>query len=309
MPRYALIDCGTNTFHLLIAEPYTDAEGHPEFREIYRERIFIKLAEEGIQTIGDAPYQRALRTLRRYAKVIAEQGVDEVRVSGTAAFRTATNGPALREQVKAETGLDIQIIDGDEEARLIQKGVAWAIGPQEGRWMVMDIGGGSVEFIIVDEEGVRWYQSFPVGVAVIYKHFHRTEPISKAEIAETEAFLSGQLAPLSLALAQFPLQHLVGAAGTFDVLADVLGYERITPHATRLDLQDFEAFCERVLATTREERYAMAEVPADRADMIVVALILVKFVLEKAGIKQVTVSNFSMKEGMLAEMVAAGKAG
>jgi exopolyphosphatase/guanosine-5'-triphosphate,3'-diphosphate pyrophosphatase len=307
MPRYALIDCGTNTFHLLIAEPYTDAEGHPQFREIYRERIFIKLAEDGIQTLGAAAYERALTTLRRYAKVIDQHAVDEVRVSGTEAFRSASNGPALRQQVKNETGLDIQIIPGDEEARLIQKGVAWAIGPQEGRWMVMDIGGGSVEFIIVDELGVRWYDSFPVGVAVIYKHFHRTEPITTAEIAETQAFLSGQLARLSLALAQYPVRHLVGAAGTFDVLAEVLGCDRITPHATRLDLHDFESFYQRILQTTREQRYAMAEVPADRADMIVVALILVKFVLEQAKIEAVTVSNFSMKEGMLAELVEAGK--
>ncbi|RME99139.1 MAG: hypothetical protein D6772_08140, partial [Bacteroidetes bacterium] len=110
MPRYALIDCGTNTFHLLIAEPYTNEEGHASFREIYRERVFVKLAENGIQTIGEDPYQRALDTLRHYAQMVAEHEVDEVRVSGTAALRTASNGPVLREQVLRETGLNIQII-------------------------------------------------------------------------------------------------------------------------------------------------------------------------------------------------------
>ncbi|RME95674.1 MAG: hypothetical protein D6772_12830, partial [Bacteroidetes bacterium] len=185
------------------------------------------------------------------------------------------------------------------------KGVAWAIGPQQGRWMVMDIGGGSVEFIIVDGTEVCWYQSFPVGVAVLYSQFHRTEPISEQEIKQTQTFLRGQLAPLSLALAQYPVHHLVGAAGTFDVLAEVLGGNQVTSNAIRLNLQAFDAFYQRVLACTREERYALANMPAVRAEMIVVALILVQLVLQQAGVTQVTVSRFSMKEGMLAQMIEA----
>ncbi|MEL7425892.1 MAG: hypothetical protein AAFN81_23065 [Bacteroidota bacterium] len=301
MPKFAVIDCGTNTFHLLIARPSKDGG----FEEVYRERRFIKLAEDGIQRIGDAPYQRALQALLDYAQKINEYQVTDTRVSGTAALRTASNGPDFVAEVKAKTDLDIKIIPGKEEAQLIYEGVRQAIGPQSERWMVMDIGGGSVEFIIVDENGVQWFESFPVGVAVLYKKLHQTEPISQEEIELARMFLKSKLVDLQLALARFPTHHLVGAAGTFDVIADVLGKEQPTPHCARVDLQGFTALYERVLAANREERHAMSDIPGDRADMIVVALILVRLVLEVADINRLTVSSFSMKEGMLAQMLQA----
>lgn len=299
MSKLAVIDCGTNTFHLLIATPQTDGS----FAEVYRERRYVKLAEEGIERIGKASYQRALMTLIDYAAIITEHQVDHTRVSGTAALRTASNGPQLQADVKAQTGLDIDIIPGKEEAQLIYQGVQQAIGLQTERWMVMDIGGGSVEFIIVDAQGVRWFESFPIGVAVLYKKLHQSEPISSEETLQTRLFLQAQLVPLQLALARFPTHHLVGAAGTFDVIANVLGASRPTPHCHQVSMDGFEALCQRIIAANREERHAMTDIPDDRADMIVVALLLIQLILEKAQIQRLTVSNFSMKEGMLAQMM------
>ena len=299
MPQFAVIDCGTNTFHILIAEP---AEGGG-FREIYRERKFIKLAADGIQRIGSAPYERALQTLIHYAEVIDAHQVHAVRVSGTAALRTASNGPDFVREVAEKTGLRIDVIPGDQEARLIHLGVKAAILPQQAPWMVMDIGGGSVEFIIANKDGVQWYQSFPVGVAVMYKQYHLSEPISTTEKEATRNFLRRELAPLIEALRHHPVQHLVGAAGTFDVIADVLGQDHPTPHSATIDLGGFHQLYHRILDADQEQRHAMPEVPSDRADMIVVALILVDFILDLAGIRQLTVSSFSMKEGMLAEML------
>lgn len=299
MPRYAVIDCGTNTFHLLIAAPQSDGG----FREVYRERIFVKLAEEGIDRIGDQAYARALSVLEKYAQVITDHDVEDVRVSGTAAFRKASNGPQLVKEVREKTGLVIETIPGGREAQLIYRGVRRAIGLQEERWMVMDIGGGSVEFIISDQEGVRWYQSFPVGVAVKYRRFHRSEPITAEEIAETERFLFDQLGPLREALATYPTAHLVGAAGTFDVIANRLGTCHPTPHSAEIDLREFSDFYQQVIQATQAERHAMEHIPNDRADMIVVALILVRHIMNLAGIERLTVSYFSMKEGMLDEMM------
>ncbi|MEZ4983436.1 MAG: hypothetical protein R2795_00095 [Saprospiraceae bacterium] len=298
MKNLAVIDCGTNTFHLLIARP-----SETGFKEVHRERRFIKLAEAGIAKIGDAAYARALQTLQDFAVLLQQHAVETVRVSGTAALRTASNGPAFVAEVKAKTGLSIDLISGKEEAQLIYKGVRQAIGPQQGRWMVMDIGGGSVEFIIVDEEGVRWFESFPVGVAVLFRQLHKSDPINAEEIEATRLFLNSQLVELQLVLAKYPLTHLVGAAGTFDVLAASLGTHQATPYCTQVELEGFMAFYQKIVAATQAERHAMPDVPDDRADMIVVALILVQFVLEKAGIKHLTVSDYSMKEGMLAEML------
>lgn len=299
MPNLAVIDCGTNTFHLLIARP----DGQGGFEQIHREKRFVKLAEEGIERIGTQAYQRALNTLVDYARIIAENGVTVTRVSGTAALRTAENGSQFRTEVARKTGLEISIIPGKEEAQLIYEGVRQAIGPQAAPWMVMDIGGGSVEFIIVDDNGVRWFESFPVGVAVLYKKLHQTEPISPKEIELTRLFLKSMLVDLSLALSRFPTHHLVGAAGTFDVIAKVLGTAQPTPHCYTVGLDGFDQLYQRILAADRAERYAMPDIPDDRADMIVVAMILVKLVLEMAAIRTLMVSRFSMKEGMLGRML------
>lgn len=299
MPRYAVIDCGTNTFHLLIAQ----AKKEGGFKEIYRERRYIKLAEEGIQTIGEQAYQRAIQALTDYAQIIQKHKVVNTRVSGTAALRTASNGYKLVIEAEASTGLKIDIIPGDAEAQLIHKGVEQAIGLQENRWMIMDIGGGSVEFIIVDDQGVRWFESFPIGVAITYKHFHKNEPIAKEEITHLETFLAGQLANLHTALLRYPTNHLVGAAGTFDVIGSVLGTHKNTPYSTSVRLDGFQTFCTRLIHASREERHLMSDIPDDRADMIVVALILVGYIMKLAKINQLTVSDFSMKEGMLSEMM------
>lgn len=299
MPKFAVIDCGTNTFHLLIAEPKTEGG----FTTVYRERRFVKLAEDGIQRIGENAYKRALNTLEAYARTINEHQVAATRVSGTAALRTAENGPSFVAEVKAKTGLDITIIPGKEEAQLIYEGVRQAIGPQDGPWMVMDIGGGSIEFIIVDKTGVKWFESFPVGVAVLYKKLHHTEPISAIEIEQTQLFLKSKLVDLELALSRFPTHHLVGAAGTFDVVANILGKAKPTPHCDEVALDGFDQLYQRIVSANQEERQAMTEIPDDRVDMIVVAMILIKLVLEIGKVQKLTVSRFAMKEGMLARML------
>lgn len=305
VPRLGVIDLGTNTFHLLVAEP----DGNGGFREVYRERRFVKLAEEGIETIGDVPYARGIETLRHFAEVAKEEKIVELRAIGTAALRTASNGPAFVEEAAREAGIQIQLISGAEEARLITLGVLQALPPIHDRMMLMDIGGGSVEFIICDSDGVYFQDSFPVGVAVLYKQFHRSEPIVDAEVENLLGFLREKLQPVREYLQQYPAHHLVGAAGTFDVVADILGVSHPTPFSTEVDLERFDSFYTRILGATRAERHAMDEVPPERADMIVVAFVLIRFVIEMMQPRRLTVSSFSMKEGILTEMLTGHSAG
>lgn len=296
----AVIDLGTNTFHLLIASR-PDKQGH--FTEIYRERRFVKLAEAGIEHIGPAPYQRAMEALLHYRKKMNEHGVGEYRAMGTAALRTASNGPDFLAEACERAGIEITSIPGSEEARLISKGVLAALPPLSAeRILIMDIGGGSVEFIIADQAGTHWAQSFPVGVAILRRQFHHQEPIAVAEIQQLETFLEAALSPLWDALEQYPTHHLVGAAGTFDVIALLMSTAQPTPNSHTIGLEKFQAFYDRCLGSTLAERFAMPQLPTARADMIVVALILVQYVLQKAAIRQLSVSEYAMKEGVLSEM-------
>ncbi len=301
MSRYAAIDLGTNTFHLLIAEE----DGAGKIREIFRERRFVKLAEEGIGAIGLVAYQRGIDALQHYRQVLATHDVpaEQVCAFGTAALRTASNGTVFIREVQERTGIEIRLITGDREAELIYKGVILAVPPGEEPMLIMDIGGGSVEFIIADRQGVQWAQSFPVGVAVLYKRFHGHEPIRQEEIQAIHQFLKAHLAPLREALLRFPTQRLVGASGTFDVLQFFLGEERAHALNATIPADRFYPFCRQLLNMTDTERRNLKGLPLDRVDMIVVALILIEVVLEMAGIRLITVSAYAMKEGMLFEMM------
>lgn len=297
LPRRAVIDLGTNTFHLLIAE-LTEAGA---LREVYRERIYVKLASEGIETIGTAPFNRGLEALRHFRTVIDQHEVADVTAIGTAALRTATNGEIFVSRAKLEAGVRISLITGDREAEYITRGVLAALPPLNDRILIMDIGGGSTEYIIASGKGVHWRQSFPVGVAILQRAFHHADPISRPEIRKLNQFLDEQLSPLKSALLTFPLQHLVGAAGTFDVLAEVVRDDAIEPlhHSHSLNLAGLKDICLRLVASTTKDRLDMEGIPSERADLIVVAMLLIDYTLKIAGIKKITVSDYAMKEGIL----------
>ncbi len=296
----AVIDLGTNTFHLLIATP---PAANGQFQEIYRERRFVKLAAEGIERIGDAPYQRGLEALLHFRQIMDAHGVKQYKAMGTAALRTASNGSDFIAAASKLAQIQITSIPGSEEARLIAKGVLAALPPlTDERILIMDIGGGSVEFIIANRVATLWAQSFPVGVAVLRRRFHQQEPIAAAEIAAIEAFLQEELASLNTALQQFPTRHLVGAAGTFDVVATLMSSGRPSPNSHQIALEQFQALYQSCINSSLVERQAMPHIPKERVDMIVVALLLIDYVLRKAEVEKLSVSDYSMKEGILSEM-------
>lgn len=300
-PLFAVIDLGTNTFHLLIARRLPDGR----IEGVYRERRFIQLAEDGIATIGPAPYQRALDALQAYRQIVDQHKIPTAQVLafGTAAMRTAANGPALIEDVAERTGLRIRLIDGEEEARLIHRGVTLAIPPSQANQLIMDIGGGSVEFIIANQEGVQWARSFPIGVAVLYRDFHHTEPIADQEVQQLQDFLRAVLSPVQNALQQYPCQDLVGSSGTFDILEQFIGQgQREGQHYAAVPVGTFPEFYAKVRAMDRPQRHRMPDIPKARADMLVVALVLVDVVVAMAGTERILVSDYAMKEGMIREM-------
>ena len=297
--RYAIIDLGTNTFHLLVAEQQLDNS----FKELYRKRYFVKLAEKGIETIGQASLQRGLVALQHFRQVIDKLQVKKVKAIGTAALRTATNGPAFVQQVKEELNISIELITGSQEAAYIHQGVAMAVPFQEENYLLMDIGGGSVEFIIANKETVHWAESFPIGVGVLYKKFHQHKPILPTEITAAKAFIDRFLNPLQKALQQFPASILVGASGTFEVLEFLLAKDKVHPTYAYVNVSDFHPFYQKIRQTTIEERLRLKEIPDTRADMIVVAVILIDYIINLVDIKQIIVSKYAMKEGILAELL------
>lgn len=299
MSTFAVIDLGTNTFHLIIAQSTIGG-----YKILHRERVFVRLAEGGIQTIGEGALQRGLQALESFRKLLKSYEVQQVRAFGTAALRTASNAAQFTATIQSTLGIEIEIIDGLEEARLIHLGVREAVTLPAQPSLIMDIGGGSVEFILCDQTKVFWSQSFPIGVAVLLKQFHHQDPIASKEIEALDQYLIETLSPLSDQIAIYHPQTLIGASGTFDVIETMVGADRTQVLTDGLDIAVFDPIYQRLITSTLAEREAMNDLPRDRADMVVVAMELIRVVLHLAPITHLLISPFALKEGALAEMSA-----
>jgi exopolyphosphatase/guanosine-5'-triphosphate,3'-diphosphate pyrophosphatase len=306
--RLALIDMGTNTFHLLIVE---DRPGQPP-HILVRTKVGVRLGEGGISKgeIAPAPYARALQTVRGFKEEIELHQVTEVRATATSAMRVSRNGPDLVRDILDQTGIQVEVIPGGREAELIAKGIrqAVALGPE--KHLLMDIGGGSVEFIIANEDTIFWKKSFEIGAQRLLDKFF-TEPsgvFPRESLRAQITYLAEVLAPLTAAIAEYkPLAGLVGSSGSFDTLADLtvgrVRTEAELPPSTWLSVADFERHFAHLLTLNHDERVALPGMFPMRADMLVVASVIVEYVLKTYGLTRITTSAFALKEGLLAELL------
>ncbi len=296
--RLAVIDCGTNTFHLLVVDLFPDGV----FKQVYRLREYVRLGQEGLDRIGAVPFQRGVDCLVFFEKIMRELGVQRHRAFGTEALRRASNGADFVEAVRSNSGIEIQLISGDEEARLIHLGVMQAIPAFDGKTLIMDIGGGSVEFIIANEAAVFWAQSFPIGVQVLFSRFHKNDPMSPDEMLAIQQYLDQVLEPLHTTLRRHQTPQLTGASGSFEVVEDMLVREKTHPLYSIFTKADFYKIHEKIIDADYETRLKMLGLPKERVELIVVAFVLMDYIVRKAGIEKIVTSSYAMKEGMLLEM-------
>lgn len=300
MKRYAVIDLGTNTFHLLIA----GVRPGSSFSEIYRERIFVKLGQEGLDNLSHAAIKRSMDAMRKFRQTIDLFEVAEIKAFATAAFRSAANAEILIRRIYRELNIEVDIISGEEEARLIFEGVREGGAIQRGDNLIMDIGGGSVEFIIGNQSAIQWCTSLPIGVSVLKKKFHNNEPISKMDELATRRFIRSSISPLLKELEGRQLNTLIGSSGTFDVLAEAIEVKERIGICSVLYVESCRKFINEILALDLDQRLQHPKIPASRADLIVVALILLDEIIRiNPEFRFILVSPYALKEGMIARMV------
>lgn len=297
--RIAVIDLGSNTFHLLICEVTPSGQ----WQALFKERVYVKLAKGGIKTIGPQQEQLAIETMSSFAKLIREYNVKKGRAIGTAALREAKNGPELAEKLSGIVGLPIEIIDGDQEAAYILKGIRSVLPELDDYGLIMDIGGGSVEFILFKGNKVDFSQSFKVGVAILYDLFHKSDPITDQQIEALNEFLKETLKPLIDHLKKVERYYLIGASGSFEVLYDVLRAIHHGAHWAELDMTGIEDYMSGVIKSPLAARKLMPEIPVERRDYIVVAYLLIDFVLSLAPPERLYYCEYALKEGVVAEMI------
>ncbi len=299
MDKFAAIDLGTNTFHILIVE---QTDTFPFFKEIYRQRSYVFLGKSGVEIIEDSRYQLGLSTLKSFKSELDNHDIKSVKVIGTEALRKAINGQQFIADVKKETGLKIEVIDGLKEAEYIYNGIISYQKDLDGINLIMDIGGGSVEFIIFDKTGLLWAQSFQVGVSVLHHSFQKNDPLTFEELDTIDDFLSNQLELLIQKCNAYNISNLIGSAGSFEIIKSML--ENVDAYAEPLLSTSIIHLYDKIKTLDFDERLALPGLPPERNKLMPIALHLLCFVLQNLNIKTVAYSPYSMKEGIIRALIA-----
>jgi len=250
-----------------------------------------------------------LQMMDQFRRLIDQHGVTTVKAIGTSALRSAENGGAFMDAVKAKTGLMIEIIDGNAEAEYIYKGIKAVGCLSESDSLVVDIGGGSVEFIICNKAQIRWKQSFEAGAARLMDRFHHRDPIAPESITALTLYLEDTLQPLFTAAANYQIEKLIGSSGVFETYAALIESDKGRTFDLKktknyaFDKDELLAVIEKLVLSSHQERAGNEVIISVRVDMIVTASILTRFVLEKIGVNRVVMTTNSLKEGVLAEMM------
>lgn len=300
------MDLGTNTFHLLIVEVEAT-----NFKEIVHEQQPVKLGEGGINKgfIQPAAFQRGIDCMERYSHLIADNNVVGVKAIATSALRNASNGQDFINEVKKQTGILIEIIDGNAEAEYIYKGVRAGGGLSTKNTLIVDIGGGSVEFIVCDDKEIKWKQSFEIGAARLMDRFHHQDPIAPESITALNFYLNDTLQPLSVALKDYTIHNIIGTSGVFESYTAIIeadkgrSFDLKKTKYYEFDKATLLTVIERLVLSAHQQRLDDPNIIPVRVDMIVTASLLTRFIVDKTGVDEIAMSTNSLKEGVLVDMM------
>ena len=294
--RTAVIDLGTNTVNLLIADLNTNT-----FTIIHSEKVGVSLGMGGINKniISTDAFERGLVALRHFNFVCIHYRVDVINAFGTSALRGASNSIDFINQIKEELGIQVTIISGEKEADLIYKGVLWSYDFAV-PGVIMDIGGGSTEFIFASKDGVSDLVSLNIGVSRMYQELNLSDPLTELDVQmiydwleiKANGFFEGKSQDL-----------LIGASGSFETFYELI-YNQPFPDKLKcieVPMNELNSIIDWIINSTLEERNKNEFIIPIRKKMAPIAAVKTKWVIEKLGIKRTIISRCSLKEGALRE--------
>lgn len=300
----AIIDIGTNTFHLVLAE----INEREEFfiREKYKEPV--KLGEGGITTglIAPEAFVRGIRALQKFRKIIDGKNASRIYAFATSAVRGAGNAAEFIQEAREKSGIEIRVINGNEEASLIYEGVRNGVHlPYDRPSLLVDIGGGSVEFIVNRENKPLLIRSMDIGAARLLELFKPSDPIRPLEMEQVRKYIRTQLNGLVREIMDFKPVLMVGSSGTFETLGNLVAADKSDALAIsnlnnyKLNRTQFQKVFTQILKADRSERLAMPGMEPMRVDMIPMGALVVDYLLKELDIKEIIISTQALKEGIL----------
>ncbi len=301
--RIAVIDLGTNTFNLLIV----DVDDNRHHQSVFNTKIAVKIGE-GAMTKGllqRGPMARGKKALAEYLEIISEHKCDKTFAFATSGIRSTSNGHVFVEEVKSELGLEINVIDGDEEAQLIYEGVDLAVKFEKEPMVVMDIGGGSTEFIIADNSGVLWKKSYMLGISRILQMLEPSDPLTQTDFENLDALFNERLVELKSECQRHGVKTLIGSSGSFDSFIEMIwaedGSDKFANSVVceEFDLTKLGSLHQKLIAADYGTRKAIPGLVEMRVDTIHLASYFVQWMLENCGLERLLLSSYALKEGVL----------
>jgi exopolyphosphatase / guanosine-5'-triphosphate,3'-diphosphate pyrophosphatase len=301
MKLTASIDIGSNTVRLLILE----AGAHDNFREIDSSRRITRLGEgmDANKRLAPEPMQATLRALEEFKEICRQHGKIPIRAVATSAVREAENKDAFLKQALERTGIVIEVISWEEEARLTLEGVFWKIPHQDRRILTFDIGGGSTEFILSQGRQILGSLSTPLGVVRLTERFISRHPVLNSEYAKLMDHIQSVLSEVKNRLPRIHPEIAIGTAGTVTTLAalekNIYPYDPEKIHGAILPLNRTQSIQDDLKSRSLAERLLLKPLERGREDLIIAGVAIVLATLNGFGCSELLVSETSLREGIL----------
>ena len=306
--RVGAIDIGTNSIHLLVAEVDPALR---TFSVVLAEKATTRLGERDPET-GDLTAQaieRAFLTLRHDRDLALSHGVEQIVTAATSAVREAPNGRDFVAALQEQLGLEVDLVSGPEEARLIYLGVLSGMAFGDQPHLILDIGGGSTELVLADGRDARSLSSTRIGAVRLQREFCRQDPLPDDQRSFLKAYIQGALDP-AVAQARAALQPgetplLVATSGTAMALAALAAAEEERPpvklQGYRLSKARIDLQISRLLAMTPEQRKALPALNERRAEIIVPGALILQTAMDMLQVKELVVCDRALREGLIVD--------
>lgn len=298
----AAIDVGTNSVHMVVAS--VDTAG---FTVLATEKEVVRLGEGSENdTITGAAIERGVAALRRM-RLIAEAHGARVRAVATSAVREAVNRDEFLAVARAETGIDVEVISGSEEARLIHLGVSRSLDLRRGSVLTIDIGGGSTEFCVAVNGKLRISQSLKLGAVRMTGEFVPAGTVTEAGVRRMRDKIRSTIAPLVHDIRRIGFDQVVVSSGTTETLARMVAVRReadlpLTFNGFEFEAREVRAVTEEILATGEtRDRIGMPGLESKRADIIVAGAVILDEVLRAVRAQRLAYSDYALREGVLVD--------
>lgn len=296
--RVAAIDCGTNSIRLLIA----DIDGG-NFREVVRDMEIVRLGQGVDQTGQFHPdaISRTLAAVDKFAAEIAKRGVEKIRFCATSATRDATNRHLFVDGVRERLGIEPEVISGDEEAALSFAGAIKDLNPSDGPFLVVDIGGGSTEFVF-GTSTVEAARSVNIGCVRMTERHFASDPASNQQIEAARIDIQAAIAQAAEVVPITKATTLVAVAGTATTVAaaalDLPEYDRYAIHLSRVSAQQTHDAATMFATKNREQRLALGYMHPGRVDVIAAGSLVLSEIMKATGAAEFVASESDILDGM-----------